>query len=93
MNQPTIEDPVAFRDALRCQFPETLFDILESVRDWRDYFNTALVKLGGMGQSAGTAHSFVFIRRGDYHDDTYGPPTSEFSDPNSPNDVLLLVRK
>ena len=93
VNQPTLEDPVAFRDALRCQFPETLFEILESVRDWRDYFNSAQVKLGGMGQSVGAAHSFVFIRRGDYHADTYGEPTSEFSDPTSPNDVLMLVRK
>ena len=95
VNQPTLETPEPFRLALSKQFPDTCFSILHSVRDWKDFFNGALVKMGGMGQSVGSAHAFTFIKRRDYHSDTHGEPTKDpsFSDPESPDDVLLLVRK
>ena len=93
VNQPTLETPSDFKDALLKQFPNTLFDILPGVRDWKDFFNAALIKFEGMGSSLKAAHSYCFIKRSNLPPDMYGAATSDFVDPASPHDVLLLVRK
>ena len=93
INQPTLQTPLHFLRALSAQFPDTIFVIMQSCRDWKDYFNAALVRISGIGNSTGAAHSFTFMKRRDYHIDTHGQPTSAFSDSASPDDVLMLPRK
>jgi hypothetical protein len=94
VKQPTLETREDFRNVLSKKFPETIFTILTAVRDWKDYFNTGLVKFEGMGNSVGAAHSFVFVKRKDYDVGKHGEPTIAFTThPPSPHDVILLVRQ
>ena len=93
LRQPTLQTPVAFKQALSRSFPDTEFVVLSHVREYAEWFAEAMVHIEGMAHSVGAAHSFTFTRRQTYELGKYGAPTSQFNDPSHANDVILIPRK
>ena len=93
IRQPTLQTPLAFKIALETYFPDSTFVILSHVRLFCNWFAECMVSITGMFGSVGSAHSFVFVRRGSYDAQQYGQPDNNFNELPLDGDVVLIPRK